>query len=126
MVGDDSTLASEPSGPQRDGSRPAAELVRVHDVGLAHPSEQARADGMGRMALRVPASAQDDHFEPAGLSPPMRPASEHDEEAVDVPRKRARQLEGIPFASSQETAVTEGGRRNVRDLHAASLTDHPW
>ena len=98
----------------------------MHDIGTTQRPKEPAATGMRRVAARIPACTEDDDLEAIGFLHMLRGASEGDEAARHLARQRPRQLERIPFASSEEPTAPEGCRRHVRNSHAASLADHPW
>ena len=97
----------------------------MHNLRSSECAHEPVGDGMSGMAPDETSRAQLDDLEPARIVNDAISGPERHQAARHVSGQRPRQLEGIPFASSEEAVAAEGGGRHVRHPHAANLADHP-
>lgn len=125
VVGDDAPLMPDQGRPQRDRRDPASELVAMDDLRSAEGAHEPVTHRMRGMAAYETPRAQHDDLEPALIVSETIIVPERHEAARHMSGQRPRQLERIPFASSEEAVAAKGGGRHVRHPHAANLADHP-
>ena len=117
VVGDGRSAAAEPRADRGHAARRAPQVVRVDDVRPRDGARESGRQGVGRVAADPRASPQDTDPKPARVAEGPRLAPERDQLALDVPRERARKLERVPLAASEDPGRPEKRGSDVDDEH---------
>src|SRR5439155_19966525 len=125
VIGDDHALVRGTCAQRRQPARRAAHMMRMDEVGSGQGCQQARRQGMGRVASQVAERSEGSAAEAAGLAKRAGAAAEADQFAVELLGQRAGQLEREALAAAEQAVWPEGSRGNLDDAHAASRLADP-